>query len=47
MGLFGPKLQMQISESIMPPAAVAALLQGKSTQINTNSIFLKIYLLSY
>lgn len=41
MGLFGPRQQMQISDSIMPPAATAALLQGRSTQINTDSIFLK------
>lgn len=41
MGLFGPRQQMQINESILPIAAKQQLMSGVAPHINTTSIFLK------
>ncbi len=41
MGLFGPKEQMEIKESILPDAAKNEIMASRLPQINTDNIFLK------
>ncbi len=41
MGLFGPKQQMQIMNSILPEAAKNEIMAGRLPQIQTDNIFLK------
>lgn len=41
MGLFGPKQQMQITDSILPPAAKNEIIANRLPQLNTNKVFLK------
>ena len=41
MGLFGPKQQTQIADSILPIAAKNEIMASRLPQLNTNRIFLK------
>lgn len=41
MGLFGPKQQMSITDSILPVAAKNELMASRLPQLNTTKIFLK------
>lgn len=41
MGLFGPKQQMQISESILPLAAKNEIMANRLPRLNTDKLFLK------
>lgn len=41
MGLFGPKQQTQIANSILPTAAKNEILSSRLPQLNTDRIFLK------
>ena len=41
MGLFGPKQQMQITDSILPLAAKNEIMASRLPQLNTDKIFLK------
>ena len=41
MGLFGPKQQMQITDSILPLAAKNEIISGRLPQLNTDKVFLK------
>ena len=41
MGLFGPKQQMQIVDSILPSAAKNEIMASRLPQLNTDKIFLK------
>ena len=41
MGLFGPKQQMQISDSILPIAAKNEIMASRLPQLNTDKVFLK------
>lgn len=41
MGLFGPKQQIQITDSILPYAAKNEIMASRLPQLNTNKIFLK------
>ncbi len=41
MGLFGPKQQMQIMDSILPVAAKNEIIASRLPQLNTDKIFLK------
>lgn len=41
MGLFGPKQQMQITNSILPIAAKHEILESRLPQLNTDKVFLK------
>ena len=41
MGLFGPKQQNEIMDSILPPAAKDEIMASRLPQINTDKIFLK------
>ena len=39
MGLFGPKQQMQITNSILPIAAKHEILESRLPQLNTDKVF--------
>ncbi len=41
MGLFGPKIQMDIAESILPVAAKNEIMASRLPQLNTDKIFMK------
>ncbi len=41
MGLFGPKQQMEITDSILPAAAKNEIIASRLPQLNTDKIFLK------
>lgn len=41
MGLFGPKQQMEITESILPIAAKNEIMASRLPQLNTDKLFLK------
>lgn len=41
MGLFGPKQQDQIADSILPVAARIEIMAGRLPQLNTDRVFLK------
>lgn len=41
MGLFGPKQQMEITESLFPVAAKNEIMASRLPQLNTDKIFLK------
>ena len=40
MGIFGPKQQMQIYDSILPLAAKNEIMSSRLPQLNTDNIFL-------
>lgn len=41
MGLFGPKQQMQITDSILPVSAKNEIMASRLPQLNTDKVFLK------